>query len=471
LALFASLSIIANYHLPLSGALAPRLDRSFKKWIEKIIMPKVKLPAIIENTTPILESITKALGVPRNLLASDDEIENAWESLPRLMGKIPPELRNEGLVKMCVAVSTGLFDSAINYIWNSSVIELRDKVKRFGLNVVEQVTDRSNFDAKVLLEMKDAELLTLCLKLNLITEDGYFFLDQCRDIRNNFSAAHPVVGQIDDSEFLSFVNRCAKYALGNESNPIGVDLQAFMKALKGGRFEKEQRTQWVKRVKKTHEAQRNLLLITLHGVYCDPDSNEKSRLNAIDICSSIQEDFTPKNKEDLIDKHSEYAAKGDDKRHKASQQFFEKLKLLSLLDETEWHALISNTCKKLISVHQSFDNFYNEPPFAERLLELSQQGEIPDTVKNSFVESVVMCAIGTQYGTADSAYISYKKMVEGFAPSEIKIMLELPSRKSIIAQRIKSYKRCENKFIDLVGVLDSDSVPTSSKTSYKKWVV
>lgn len=434
-------------------------------------MSTIELPAIIQDTQPTLTAITKALGVPRDLLASDDEIENAWESLPRLMKKIPPELRTEGLAKMCVAVSTGLFDSAINYIWNSSVIELRDKVKRFGLNVVEQVTDRSNFDERVLLEMKDAELLTLCLKLNLITEDGYFFLDQCRDIRNNFSAAHPVVGQIDDSEFLSFVNRCAKYALGNENNPIGVNLQAFIQALKSGRFEAEQRKQWVKRVKRTHEAQRNLLLITLHGIYCDPDGNEKSRLNAIDICTAIQEDFTPKNKEDLIDKHAEYAAKGDDKRHKASQQFFEKLRMLALLDENEWHALISNTCKKLVGVHQSFDNFYNEPPFADRLLELSQQGEIPDTVKNSFVNAIVMCAIGNQWGTSESAYGSYKKMVEGFSPSEIQIMLQLPDRKSIISQRIKSHRRCKNKFVDLVKSLESASVPTNAKTLFKKWSV
>ena len=57
--------------------------------------------------------------------------------------------------------------------------------------------------------------LTLYLQLNLITEDGYFFLDQCRDIRNNFSAAHPTIGDIDNYEFISYVNRCAKYALGN----------------------------------------------------------------------------------------------------------------------------------------------------------------------------------------------------------------------------------------------------------------
>ena len=43
---------------------------------------------------------------------------------------------------MCVAVATGLFDSAINYAWNAAVIELRGKVRQFGLTVIPQVTGR-----------------------------------------------------------------------------------------------------------------------------------------------------------------------------------------------------------------------------------------------------------------------------------------------------------------------------------------
>ena len=186
----------------------------------------VHLPAVIETTTPALAALTEALDVSREILASDDEIASAWRNLPGVLKKVPPELRTEGLARMCVAVAAGLFDSAINYVWNCAVIELRDKIRRFGLNVVQQVVADSDFDEKKLLDLKDAELLALCLKLNLVTEDGYFFLDQCRDIRNNFSAVIPAVGQVDDHEFLAFTNRCAKYALGNEINPVGVDISA-----------------------------------------------------------------------------------------------------------------------------------------------------------------------------------------------------------------------------------------------------
>lgn len=144
-------------------------------------MTDVHLPAIVGKSSKLLKEVTDALGIPRDVLASDEEIEFAWTNLPRLLKKIPPALRSEGLVRMCVAVSSGLFDSAINYIWNAAIIELRNKVKKFGLNVVEQITNKK-FDDATLLDMKDADLLSLCLKLNLITEEGYFYLDQCRDI-------------------------------------------------------------------------------------------------------------------------------------------------------------------------------------------------------------------------------------------------------------------------------------------------
>lgn len=432
-------------------------------------MTDVKLPAIIASTLPTLDQLTTALGVPRDILASADEIETAWNNLPGVLQKIPPALRNEGLVRMCLAVASGLFDSAINYIWNSSIIELREKIKRFGLNVVAQITGKSGFDDQALLDLKDAELLTLCLKLNLITEDGYFFLDHCRDIRNNFSAAHPVVGKIDNHEFIGFTNRCAKYALGNENNPVGVDIAAFMVAIKGGKFSAEQLNQWVQRIEKTHEAQQYLLFGSLHGIFSDPSSNEEARVNSLSIAAKFAPLFTPKAQSDLINRHHDYIAKGDVKRHNASQQFFEKLGMLALLGEHEFHSLLSNASKRLLAVHQAFDNFYNEPPFAERLLQLSLQAAIPDTVKEEFVTTVVTCAIGNPYGVANAAVPDYQKMIKGFSPSEVQIMLSLPTTKTIAGERLKQYSACATRFKSLVELIDPSTVPAKALAAYRVW--
>lgn len=387
-------------------------------------MNEVNLPAVLPSTSPVLDQLTQALGVSRNVLASADEIEHAWAELPRVLTKIPPELRTAQHVRMCVAVATGLLDAAINYAWNSAILELQRKVRDFGVHIVPQVIGKA-FEEKTLVELKDIELLQLCLSLNLIDEDGFFFLDQCREVRNNFSSAHPPMGSLDDHEFLTFLNRCAKYALSNAINPRGVDTPSFITAIKGTKFTKEQQDKWIERLEQTHDAQRELLIGTLHGIYCDPDSSQEARLNALSVCQAVAPKFTSRGKSEIINRHNDYVAQGKTDRQVASQDFFSKLGLLALLTHAERHAIISRACQRLFSVHEDFNNFFNEPPFAERLVEINAQGSIPETAQAEFVNVVVLCATGNQYGYSWAASSSYEKIIKSFSPREVALLCSM----------------------------------------------
>lgn len=433
-------------------------------------LPAVSLPDISLLSSPMLAQLTAALGVSRDVLAADDQIEHAWSQLPRLIKRIPPELRDERIVKMCVAVASGLFDAAINYVWNAAIVELRAKVHRFGIAVVPQILDDKSFDEDSLLDLKDAELLDLCLKLNLIGDDDFFFLDQCRATRNSFSVAHPAEGIVDEDEFLAFLSRCQKHALSSARNPKGVDTKAMLAALKAARFTSDQRKEWERRVRETYDAQRELIFVMLHGIYCDPASGEEVRLNALSICETFSDEFSPKTRSALVDRHQEYKAKGDEARQKASLQFFENLGQLSLLSEAEVHSIFTSASRKLLSVHNGWDNFYNEPPFAERLVRLSRKNPVPETAQTAFVEAVVTAATGNSYGVSHAAAPYYREMVKSFSPNEVKLMLETPNGSSIVARRIKSNKVCERRFRELVALVDAKSVPTTSKSLYKKWL-
>jgi len=370
---------------------------------------------------------------------------------------------------MCIAVAAGLFDAAINYVWNSAVIELRDKIRRFGLNVVEQLIGK-DFDDETLSDLKDAELLSLCLKLNLISEDAYFFLDQCRDTRNNFSSAHPPMGIIDDDEFIVFLKRCAKFALGDTSNPTGVDTQSLIRGVKRARFINDQITEWAQRIANTHDAQRGLIFSTLHGIYCDPKSSEESRLNAFDLSKTCSDHFSPSVRSELLNRHSDYVANGETDRQAASRSFFEGLNLLSYLGTAEQHTVISIACGRLLSVHQAFNNFYNEPPFADRLEELASQIAVPPSCQNEFVDAVVTCAVGNGYGICRAAAPTYASLISNFSPREVAIMLSLPKSKTIVGNRIRQVLRCRNKYKQLLrDCVDAASVPTKSQAEYNKW--
>lgn len=423
------------------------------------------LPALPAATLTAIDDLTQSLGIPREVLASNEEIEYAWRDLPRELKQIPAEQRGELVARMCVAVSTGLFDGAMNYIWNASILHLRDKVRGFGLPVVAQILQK-DFEEKNLLELQDSQLLELCLKLNLINEDGFFFLDQCRDIRNNFSAAHPTLGQVNDREFTVFLNRCTKYALSATATPRGVDISAFISAIKGGRFTDGQCEVWTERLTATHDAQRQMLIGMVHGVYCDPNSPEPSRLNALDICSQLKDTFSASLRSDLINRHSEYLAKGDEPRHKASQQFFEKLGLIGLLNESEQHAIFSRAIDNLWNAHKGMNNFYNEPPFARRLLELSKSEKTPETAQEEFVKVTLACYIGNSYGYSWEAAANCEEIIKGFSPREISIMINLPKNDRVLNSKLGSSKECSKRFFQAVALIEAESVPAPIKAEY-----
>ena len=425
------------------------------------------MPALPEQSVSYIASITSALGIPRDVLASDEEIAWAWQELPRQLRAIPPYLRDELIARMCVAVSTGLFDGAINYIWNATVQHLRQRMRDFGLAAVSQILQRQ-FEENDLIELQDSKVIELCLKLNLITEDGFFFLDQCRATRNNFSAAHPTIGKINDSEFVNFLNRCVRYALSNESSLVGVDFNEFINAVKGGRFTDGQRDTWVGRLDATHDPQRQLLFGTLHGIYCDPASSEPARLNALALCGAYKSRFTAAVKSDLIDRHSGYLAKGDAQRHGASRQFFERLELLSLLNESERHSIISASVNQLWNVHLAFDNFYNEPPFAERLMTLSEREPIPETIQEQFVHTVVGCYIGNGYGVSNAAVGFYEAMIRSFSPKEIALLTSVNQGSATVAQRIRYTPSCRRRFAGALRLIDQGSIPPSVASAFNR---
>jgi hypothetical protein len=428
--------------------------------------PAPLLPALPDSILPSIQALTAALGVPRTVLASDEEIEYVWRDLPRELREIPSPLRGELVARMCVAVSAGLFDGAMNYIWNAAVLQLRAKIRNFGLPIVAQII-QADFEEKHLTELQDSRLLELCLKLNLVDEDGFFFLDQCRDIRNNFSAAHPTLGTINDREFNTFLNRCIRYALADASSPKGVEISAFISAIKGARFNANQNGIWVQRLSETHAAQRQLLIGMIHGIYCDPNTSEPSRLNALDVCNAFKDSFTAALRSDLVNKHSEYAAKGDEPRHTASLQFFEKLGLLTLLNESEKHAVFSRAIERLWNVHNEMNNFYNEPPFAERLLELSSQSAVPETVQEQFVLTVVCCSIGNGYGICRAAIRHYEQIIKSFSPREIATMIRLASAKdNHLGRRVSNNASCNKNFKQTLTLIDPSSIPSGVKAQY-----
>lgn len=429
----------------------------------------VQLPEVSPSAYGVLEELTSAMGVPRSVLAPVDEIHGAWRELSGLLTRIPHGKRNELMVRLCVAVSVGLFDAAINYMWNATVMELRLRVEYFGLEHAGAVTNRE-ITEESLDTLHDYKLLDLAMELGILSDKGYHLLDQCRDLRNNFSAAHPAKGDLDQFELVNFVNRCVKYVFQEGGIVKGLDHRSLMKAIKSGRFIDEQLESWALKLKQAHEIQRSAAVSACHGIYCDQNSPQTARDNILDLLRSVPERLSGESIGKALGQHGMYVDAGDDEKIKASRQFFEKLGRLGLLDEVDKYSLISTACERLLSSHLGYNNFYAEPPYAERLWELSRQISRPTSIQSRYVEVIVLCAIGNSYGVSYGALGYYHNLVREFTPREVAIMLRLPERMGRVRCRLESSSGCRARFRKLAGLVSEEAVPTQSRVAYKRWL-
>jgi hypothetical protein len=192
--------------------------------------------------------------------------------------------------------------------------------------------------------------------------------------------------------------------VSSEHNPRGVDIPAFIAAIKTSSFSQEQLNTWTERLGQTFDAQRYALFGTLHGIYCDPASGEEARQNALKVFAPFKAALSPNVQSDLIDRHQEYKAKGDEKRSNASLQFFENLGLLSLLGDAELHAIFTTASQNLLAVHNAMNNFYNEPPFARRLAEIMSGSAVPSSAQHAVVEAIQSALLAIRMGFQTRQY-------------------------------------------------------------------
>ena len=168
----------------------------------------------------------------------------------------------------------------------------------------------------------------------------------------------------------------------------------------------------------------------------------------------------------MIEQYNKYFVKGYTDKCTAAKVFFEKLKMLNLLSTSEQHSIIKNACKNLLNAHLEFNNFYNEPPFAQRLLEITTSLKTPETVQNEFVYVVLMGYVGNPYGVSNAAICYYEEMIQNFSPKEIDCMLNLTKAKSLFTEKIKNYRSCKERYLMALQMIDNDSMNANQLALY-----
>lgn len=199
-----------------------------------------EITQIIQDSNNMYLSVLQAVGLPtENVLSSLDERKIAIANLPFVIDKMNNELIRESyyLSKFFVAVSTGLFDAALNYLWDETIKQLRIRVIngdiKYFYDVVISDERRKQFtSAEDLLKLDDFDLIKGALEIGLITQIGYKHLDFIRYMRNWASAAHPNQAELTGLNLISWLEICIKEVIATPPSSIQVKIGQLLANIK-----------------------------------------------------------------------------------------------------------------------------------------------------------------------------------------------------------------------------------------------
>ncbi|WJE48934.1 hypothetical protein QRD90_06970 [Peribacillus frigoritolerans] len=420
------------------------------------------------DTEPIISSLTTSLGIPRTVLAEQEEIAIVWSNLRRILENVKLEYRHDLLARMVVSIRMGLFSAAVNDMWNTAILALRQKVRNFGYSEAASFLER-DINEKILAEIRDKDLIDICVELGFLDDDSYFFINTCREIRNNYSSAHPSSSMLDGTELNYFMHQCTKHILSNDTQYEGFPVSNFMSVIKQDRIDTQTKETFVEKILRANDLQKTAILKMLFANYVDEKNDEYVRQNCLLISQDTWGTYNDNAIAELLGLYSSYMMKSSASKKGYSERFFEKVGALEFLPKDKVTSIVLTAIKDLEEAHHGMDNFYNEKPFAERLA-VSFDKKIPNPILKKYVYVVALCYVGNPYGTSDSASPFYIQMIENFSLREVEQLFSVITEDNYLKRRIESTSRCKKQFKKLIELLNADAVPVKNKTVYDSWI-
>lgn len=355
--------------------------------------------------TAVFTTYLQQLGLPvDNIIASTPERAIIAGNLPILLDSLPPEEKREAryLSKFVGATAIGLFDAGLNYVWNEVVLNLRKKASLYGIELFFDAAvggkNRDSYkDEDDLGGLKDSVLLDTCLKLELLSDVVYRKLEHILTMRNEVAASHPNVERIGGFELLGWLQTCMKDVLQDRPSQSAIQIKAFVDNLKSRTDAIDDAT-----ANRLAGELRNLslphlhnLLITIFGIFVSAEASHILRLNVAKIAPSVWAHASEHVKFKIGVQIDSYRTNLNQDKLTRSQEFLRTVNGLSYESIPTKLVALDGLADQLLAAHQGYDNFYNEPPFIQEILQYCKSSrDIPKESLPKLTKVIMRCRLG-----------------------------------------------------------------------------
>lgn len=394
---------------------------------------------IIATDTTKFEAYLKYLELPtENILADYNQRTTIETNLVNFITKLDSETKREGryLSKFVAAASIGLFDAALNYVWNEVVINLRKKAVVYGLELFYDAavggSKREDYSTEDDLSgIKDNTLINTCYKLELVSEIVSTKLHHILTMRNDIGSSHPNSYSINAFELLGWLETCVRDVLNDKPSEAAIQIKSFIDNLKTTTDILDEPT--IKGMEKPLSElsiqNTDNLLNNIFGIYVSDKATNIMRKNIALIAPFIWLNSSESVKFKLGIMLDGYKNNLHHEKHKLGLEFF------TFCNGNKYQSLeakiisLDELLDSLLDARYSWDNFHNEPPFMRKILTYFEtENDIPKERIEKLLKIVLICRIGKginyNNGVSPNGRILYDKFFKLLGDDNIKLLLE-----------------------------------------------
>jgi hypothetical protein len=375
--------------------------------------------------TQVFVSYLENLGLPiDNVIATTDERSIIAENLPQFITSLPTEERKEAryLSKFIGATAIGLFDAALNYVWNEVVLNLRKKAAVYGVDLFFDAAVGGNLRASFKSEedlagLKDSVLLDTCRKLELLSDVVYKKIVHILTMRNEVAASHPNVEAIGGYELLGWLQTCVKDVLQDAPSDSAIRIKALVENLRSREdvIDKVVQERFIEELKFLSLPHVNNLLITIFGMHVASDSSQVLRKNISFISKAIWDCSSDTVKFSIGAKIDGYRTNLQQDKLNSGTEFLRITNGLRYESLPARTIALNSLADSLLSAHQGYDNYYNEPQYIQEILRYCHKADdIPSDVREKIINTVVKCRLGRGLSYCDGVSPSGRPFYDQF---------------------------------------------------------
>ncbi|NUQ05083.1 MAG: hypothetical protein HUU31_14455 [Anaerolineae bacterium] len=428
---------------------------------QQSIVPAGNNQVDIQRFESTLLAHIDSLGLPTDsVFVPVAERMDVFQNVPNVVGRIPNELLPQSIYvsKFLAAAAAGLFDAALNYMWDQTIVELRRRVAQYDLSyffdlVVPDPNRRKKLSTEADLEkIEDSELIKGAFDIELISEFGFKHLDFIRYMRNRASAAHPNQNEITGLQLIGWLQTCIVHVINLPLSNVVVKIKELLTNIKTNRLTEPDARQIAVFFTDLTQDRVNVLCSGFFGIYTDSDTTTQTQQNIRLLLPHLWDRVDEATRFQFGIKYAQFLARNEQQRQLLARQFLETVSAFSYVPDDILAAEIEDAVQNLLNAHRNLNNFYNEPAFARQLQRLvGQTGKIPAKVIQPYVLGVVEVYLTNGNGIAWNAEPTYVALMQQFDPRQ-SLIAAVAFRSPTIASKLQ-FPLCQKKYLELLELM------------------